>query len=72
METPKATAGWSDAFLEEMRQHGDPLADEAVAKVFANGDLPAVNALMRTLVANDSVPPSELPAELKDYLDATD
>jgi hypothetical protein len=57
--------------LEKWRQVGDPLADEAVAKLLAARDLQSVQALLNTLVLNDAPDPSELPAELKDYLDAT-
>lgn len=71
MATLEVTSGWSDAFLEEMRQHGDPPADDAVAQVFAAGDLPAVRALMRSLVENDEVLPAALPPELQEYLQAT-
>jgi Dyp-type peroxidase family len=62
---------WSDALLDPMRAVGDPLADEAVAAVFASGQVEAVHHLMNTLVENDQPPPEDLPAAVKDYLDWT-
>jgi hypothetical protein len=62
---------WSDATLDEMRQHGDPLADEAVAKLLGSGDVAAVQALMNTLIRNDQAVPEDLPPELRDYFEAT-
>ncbi|MDQ6758496.1 MAG: DUF2236 domain-containing protein [Acidobacteriota bacterium] len=58
----------SDAFLDSMREVGDPLADNAVGELFAGGDLKAVNSVMRTLVENDQPPPEALPPVIRDYL----
>ena len=62
---------WTDAFLDAAREKGDPLADNAVAALFAQGDIQAVNHLMRTLVLNDGLPPDQLPPVIRDYLMAT-
>jgi Dyp-type peroxidase family len=71
-KTPASTDDrWSDALLDPMRAVGDPVADEAVAAVFARGQVEAVHHLMNTLVTNDQPPPESLPPELKDYLAQT-
>jgi len=58
----------SDALLDDSRQRGDPLADELVQKIFANGSVDRVNELMRTLVHNDDLVPAALPDEVEEYL----
>jgi hypothetical protein len=58
----------SDAFLDDSRQRGDPLADELVQKIFADGSVDRVNDLMRTLVHNDDLIPKALPDEVEEYL----
>ena len=63
---------WTDEFLDEMREAGDPPADAAVAELFASGEVDAVNALMKTLVRNDGLPAEKLPHVVRDYLGATD
>jgi hypothetical protein len=62
---------WSDSFLDEMRQVGDPLADDVVTSLFKTSGVFAVRKLMSTLVANDQPTPDQLPPELKTYLEAT-
>ena len=66
-----ALRGWDDAFLDQMRQHGDPMADDAVREVHASGRPGAAMALLQTLVRNDAPPPEALPPELKTYLAET-
>ncbi len=63
---------WNDATLDAMRQVGDPLADEAVAKLLAKGNLKAVQSLMNTLIRNDQPIPADLPPELQEYFAATE
>lgn len=62
---------FTDAFLDPMRAIGDPVADEAVAAVFADGDVDAVNDLMATLVRATDPDPKGLPPSVRDYLDLT-
>jgi ER-bound oxygenase mpaB/B'/Rubber oxygenase, catalytic domain len=62
---------WTEPFLDEMRNEGDPLADEAVAALFAEGDVDRVNHLLRAVVMNDGAPPSGLPPALREYLART-
>ncbi len=62
---------WTDAYLDGMRGEGDPLADEAVAAVFAEGSVGAVNRLMQTLVLDDGMASDALPPIVRDYLART-
>lgn len=59
---------WTDASLDAARLVGDTLADEAVGKLYAEGDIAAVNHLMRTLVMNDGIPSDQLPLVIREYL----
>ncbi len=63
---------WTVPFLEQMRQVGDPVADRVVTELFRDGDVAAVNDLMRNMVANEYPPPESLPAIVRDYLAQTD
>lgn len=66
-----ASSRWTDSFLDQARLKGDPLADAAVATLYADGDIDAVNKLMRTLVMNDGLPPELLPPAVLEYLAKT-
>jgi hypothetical protein len=59
----------SAAVLDQMRIMGDPAADRVVADLTAQGQLPAVNALLRRWVYNDQPLPSGLPSELVRFID---
>lgn len=62
---------WTNEFLDEARGQGDPIADPVVAELFREGDIEAVNQLMRTLVVDDGLPSERLPAVVRDYLART-
>ena len=62
---------WTGAFLDEMREQGDALADAAVAQLYATGEVGAVDALFRSLVLDDGIPPEGLPQVIADYLART-
>lgn len=64
-----ASTRWTDTFLDEMSRQGDPLADQAVAEVYAEGprDLSRINALLRHLMTNDELVPEQFPPRLQDY-----
>ncbi|MFN7992945.1 MAG: oxygenase MpaB family protein [Bryobacteraceae bacterium] len=64
----QAQSRWTNELLDGMRTVGDPPADQAVGRLFADGSVQAVNALMRTLVENDGLEPSGLPPVIRDYL----
>lgn len=59
---------WDDAFLETWRLVADPQADAVIAAVVEQGELAAVNSLLRCLMANDDLVPDALPAVVQDYL----
>jgi len=81
LRSPKMTAtAWSDAELDALRRVGDPLADDIVAEIFAEGEIDAVRTLLRHLVDNDHpllVPPGDalppkLLAHVERYFEASD
>jgi ER-bound oxygenase mpaB/B'/Rubber oxygenase, catalytic domain len=62
---------WTDELLNQKRQQGDRLADDAVEELLQRGNVQAVNDLMRDLVSNDQLVPKNLPVEIQKYLAAT-
>src|SRR5687767_9671628 len=62
---------WTDDFLNQMRTIGDPPADDVIAELAGREEIRAVNQLMKMLVTNDYVPPSELPRVVQSYLQNT-
>ena len=63
---------WSRAVLEPMRRVKDPIADAVVDEIYADGDVAAVNALIRTIFENDDPVPPGLPARARAFFDQTD
>lgn len=59
---------WDDAFLEGMRQVGDPLADAVVTEVVESHGIGRVNEMMGSLVRNDDIVPDDMPAVVRSYL----
>jgi hypothetical protein len=47
----------------------DPEADQLVASLIDRGDVPAVNALLRTWKTNGQALPAGLPADLRDFME---
>jgi hypothetical protein len=68
----RSAAGWTDTVLDPMRQVGDPVADAVIGTLFKEGNVSAVNAVMRNLVENDFGVPETLPAGVREYLQNTD
>jgi hypothetical protein len=62
---------WKHQLLDDARTMGDPVADAVIGELFRDGQLEAVNALMRTLVLNDGLPSELLPPVVLDYLSRT-
>ena len=63
---------WSDdAFLDALRRQGDPQADEAVARLIADGGAQAVGATFGMLQANDTPLPADAPTPLKEFMEAS-
>ncbi len=69
---PTTAPPWTVPFLEQMRLVGDPVADRVVTELFRDGDVAAVNDLMRNMVANEYPTPESLPQIVRDYLAQTD
>jgi hypothetical protein len=63
---------WTDDFMNGMRQAGDPLADQVVGELFADGDVAQVNSLMRTLTMNEYAAAADVPAVVAEYLKQTE
>jgi hypothetical protein len=59
---------WTNEFLDQIRQTGDPLGDRTVAALFENGGLDSVNSLWNRLLKNEQIPPERLPREIQTYL----
>jgi hypothetical protein len=57
-----------DAFLDSMRQAGDPLADAVIGDYIGAGEIPELNALLGRLHAN-LADPAGFPPRLAAYLD---
>ena len=62
---------WTNEILDEARTEGDAIADPVIAELFRDGDIGAVNQLMRTLVVDDGLPSERLPPVVRDYLART-
>ena len=62
---------WTDAFLDEQRQIGDPEADSAIDALQAAGQTGAALTILRTLVRNEQPPPEELPESVRGYITET-
>jgi hypothetical protein len=62
---------WTNNFFDEVRQQGDPLADNTVLYLFQKGGIQAVNDAWDVLLQNDQIPPKGLPAPIYEYLNAS-
>jgi uncharacterized protein (DUF2236 family) len=62
-----APSDWTDDFLDAMQRRGDPPADAAVAAIFRDGNVAAVNRLLGQLLAG-TLPAAEAPAALSAFL----
>lgn len=63
---------WSDdGFLDSLRRQGDPLADEAVARLMADREVRAVNEIFKTLRADDDPIPADAPEPFREFVEAT-
>jgi hypothetical protein len=62
---------WTMDFLEAKRSVGEPLADAVVAELFEQGQVNAVNRLLRDLVLNEEIVPESVPRVVRDYLEQT-
>ncbi|MEP6715404.1 MAG: oxygenase MpaB family protein [Terriglobia bacterium] len=60
---------WTSDKLQPLRSVGDPLADDVVTELFADGGIASMNDLMRHFVANEYPVPASLPRVVQDYLE---
>jgi hypothetical protein len=63
-------ANWTDEKLEQLRQQGDARADQMIARVFAEGDVAAVNQVFTHFLENNA-PVAPLPPDVIQFLTAT-
>lgn len=66
-----ASSRWTVPFLEEKRNHTDPLADEVVAAIMKKNELAQVNQLFQLFVDDNDRLPDSAPQEIKDYFKDT-
>ena len=63
---------WSDdAFLDSLRQLGDPVADQAIAGLMAEAQTGSVSIIFRMMRANDDVLPADAPQAYLDFAAAS-
>jgi hypothetical protein len=59
---------YTDAVLDALRLVGDPIPDQIIAELDRDGQIDAVNRIMRELVTNDQQIPEELPDNIEFWL----
>lgn len=62
---------WTNSFLDEMRTHGDPLADQSLHSIMQADEGTVIRSLFRTMNANDDVPPAKTFPALAQFFEAT-
>lgn len=66
-----ASDKWTVPFLEEKRNHTDPVADQVVATIMKKNELAQVNHLFNLFVDDNDQLPDTSPQEIKDYFAQT-
>lgn len=59
---------YTDEYLEALRYEGDPVPDQIIAELDQDGQIDAVNKILRTLIKNNQVVPEELPDNIEFWL----
>lgn len=67
----QASNRWTTPFLEEKRNHTDPVADAVVATIMRKNELAQVNQLFQLFVDDNDKLPDSAPQEIKDYFKDT-
>lgn len=67
----RASDRWTVPFLEEKRNHTDPVADGVVATIMKKNELGQVNHLFKLFVDDNDQLPDSAPQEIKDYFKET-
>jgi hypothetical protein len=65
------TSRWTTAFLDTLKQQGDPHADEAFARILANGEESRIGILFARLDTNDGTPPERLFPQASAFFEQT-
>ncbi|NJP90596.1 DUF2236 domain-containing protein [Nonomuraea sp. FMUSA5-5] len=58
-------------FKQQLKDMGDPLADEVVTQLLDAGQVNTVNEVFRQISTADSAIPADAPAVLRDYMEST-
>lgn len=66
--TDARSGKWTDAFLDQMRNTTDPVADGVVAALFREHGIQAVNSLWETALHNDELRAADFPEPVRSYL----
>ena len=61
--------GYTEGFLDGLRQAGDPSADAVIDELTRAEQVRAVSDVLRSLTYNDQPVPSELPCSIRDWLE---
>jgi hypothetical protein len=67
----RASDRWTVPFLEEKRNHTDPVADGVVGTIMKKNELTQMNHLFKLFVDDNDVLPDSAPQEIKDYFRET-
>ena len=65
------TTRWTTAFLDGLKHQSDPHADEAFARILADGEEARVGMLFARLDTNDATPPAQLFPQAATFLEET-
>ncbi len=66
------TQRWTDDFLDDLRQQGDPPADDCFAALWAEGVTAATTLIFKQLCTDDAELPADAPAALVEFFHKTD
>lgn len=62
---------WTDTFLNQLRQEGDPLADECLKKLMRDNEMRNIRKVFSEMDSNDEVLPSATFPELSEFFETT-
>jgi hypothetical protein len=62
---------WNGAFLDTLRMQGDPHADEAFARILADGEESRIGSLFARMDTNDATPPGAIFPTASAFFEAT-
>lgn len=65
------TSRWTAPFLDALKQQSDPHADEAFARILADGEISRIGMLFARLDTNDGTPPEHLFPQASAFFEET-